>query len=416
MMAAVANPTIEQFIFYARKLDGDDTETISRRYQLFVEELQSAYDHLCTLSERNPPTLSLPEFTLQRHMNQRIAHTGWIGADALKFSLEARAHGDAFYLQMAYHSARGRADSYAYLKLALWRSRAIDGLLGQSVYLHGLASQDLDTFVHEIFCQYTGQNYKEPLQAFCSCFPWGKLYELESRPYLLVLLYTAEGKEQARILLDRVIPRLELYRHIAQRQGEIYEQEIRPAIEEMEEEVRNAKSEARRPTSDLRLLEEQLPRVIALSQDYSGLLSKIEGCRTTIAMSRRNIEAILRRSPADWDDGVFHHYLQWIQFQEDQIQADLNFYRGERRDLAVTRQAIKIKVNLARGQEEKRQSRQTDRLFWLLGLLSLIFAIMDAVDAEPKVMVVKTVVALLLTAIFLVCYWFFRKRLSQPNV
>lgn len=216
----VSEPTVEQFVYYFRLVEGDNVEWRATRQRAFQMDLQSLSAHLSKLCGRHVEwnLETLRQEIADPYLSQPLFNSGWVSWANGKRAchVEARTYGDAYYLHIRYHR-RGSHPASLYQAMRhedVWTPSQEEQILGQSLFLAGMV--ELES-AHPLAAQIL--NLQNPprqgigeLQT-CS-LGQARIYRGSLRPEISVVLYAQEGAEQAiGSLLERWAIRWELHRH-----------------------------------------------------------------------------------------------------------------------------------------------------------------------------------------------------------
>ena len=158
----IAEPTLEHYIYYLRRVEGDNVRAIQERRVAFEQELRGLLVHLEQLSAQPIPPWEWPEETQDRHVSQRIVGIDWLNNEATGRScfVEARTYWDVYWVQVGY-CQKGQAGPgiFASMRDEAWQPAITDHLLGISVYLCGIGADemDVDGLADQTIAAYTGK-------------------------------------------------------------------------------------------------------------------------------------------------------------------------------------------------------------------------------------------------------------------
>jgi hypothetical protein len=155
----IAEPTLEHYVYYLRRIEGDSPGDVQDRRAAFEAEVHSLLAHVAQLSGQAVPAWTWPEESPDRHISQRIGRTGWLesASSGRACFVEARTYGDVYWLQVGYFQ-KGEAgpEIFAALREGAWQPSAAEHLLGASTYLCGIACDVTDDLATRVLAGYAG--------------------------------------------------------------------------------------------------------------------------------------------------------------------------------------------------------------------------------------------------------------------
>ena len=236
----IAEPTLEHYVYYLRRVEGDTHKAIQEHCAAFEGELRALLAHLECLSGQAIPTREWPQERTDHRISQFVVRTDWLENPAtgrLCF-VAACEYGDVYWIQVGY-AQRGQAgpESFASLRDDVWQPSIVEHLLGSSVYLCGIVADQRDELATQALAAYTGDSLS-PIVSTCLSDDRARLFGSPQQPYAAALFYPdAECEAWAgEAILNNVVPRLELYRHKADRQIGWCEENL-AVLSEQEEEL-----------------------------------------------------------------------------------------------------------------------------------------------------------------------------------
>jgi len=336
----IAEPTLEQYIYYLRRAVGDDTKAVQERREAFEGELRGILAHLEHLSGQSIPALEWPQESEDRHVSQRIVTTGWLDhpANGRSCFVEARTYGDIYWLQVGY-AKKGQVGSriFACLRDMAWQPAATEHLLGSSVYLCGIAAdtmEELAAKARESFTDNASSKMASTHVPCCRQSRHARLYGSVEDPYVTVLLYPRECEAEIgqRVLNDTAI-RLELYNHKADRQLAWCEENI-SLLSGQEHRLRDLLQEVEQaPLTDM----EFLRRLIQFYRVFHGNVAMLVDRQTTIEVNLDNLDSVLEELKTPGQDDLLTGRRDRLRRREKQLKVDLTYADRlrQRTDMAV---------------------------------------------------------------------------------
>jgi hypothetical protein len=347
-MPVITEPTFEHYVYYLRRVEGDNREAIQERRAAFEGELKALLVHLKHLSGQTIPTWEWPQESEDRRVSQRIVHTGWLDNSATGRScfVEARTYGDVYWLQVGY-CQRGRAgpEIFASLRDEAWQPSATDHLLGSSIYLCGIAAEGSDDLAVQAMTAYTG-NMPDMIASTRLANCCAGLYGSPPSPHVTVLFYpNAECEDWVgRTILNDIALRFELYKHKADRQLAWCEENF-PILSEQERALQDLLEQVSQPSlPDL----EPLRRLIPLYRVFNGNVGMLIERQKTIGISLDNLDAVLRELGALAEDRLLSATRDHLRQCQRQLEADLNFADQARQQAGAAINAIRAELGLDR--------------------------------------------------------------------
>jgi len=347
----IAETTLEQYIFYLRRVEGDDARAAQERRATFEEELRGLLAHLEHLSGQSIPPWEWPQESEDRHVSQRIVTTGWLDnpENGRSCFVEARTYEDVYWLQVGY-SKKGQVESriFACLRDVAWQPAATEHLLGSSAYLCGVATDGMDALaakVRETFTDSPSGRMVSTHLPCCRQSGHARLYGSVEDPYVTVLLYPrgCEAEIGQRVLNDAAI-RLELYNHKAYRQLAWCEDNI-PLLSAQEQRLRDLLQEVdQAPLTDM----EFLRRLIQLYRIFNSNVGMLVDRQARIEFNLDNLDSVLQELEMQGQDDLLAGRRDRLRRRERQLKVDLTYADRlrQRTDMAVN--SIRTQLGLDR--------------------------------------------------------------------
>ena len=322
----IAEPTLEQTIYFLRRVEGDNTGAIQERRATFAEELRGLLAHLERLSDQPIPPWEWPQESQDRHVSQRVVGTDWLDNPATGRScfVEARTYGDVYWLQVGYCQSGDEIEPeiFASLRDEAWQPSPTDHLLGSSVYLCGIAADGLTELAAQSIAGYTGSTSRDivstdPVKGCAS------LYGCDQHPYITVLFYPDSECEAkvGRTILNDIALRLELYKHKADCQLAWCEENL-SLLCEQEQLLRNLLQEVNQASLVNLELVRQFVRVHRV---FNGNVGMLVDRQATIGINLENLDSVLEELETRGEDRLLAGTRVRLRRRERQLEADLTF-------------------------------------------------------------------------------------------
>jgi len=344
----IAEPTLEYYVYYLRQVEGDDHQAVQERRAAFAAELRALLCHLEQLSGQAIPAWDWPSESQDRRVSQRIVRTGWLDNPAAGRScfVEARTYGDVYWLQVGYYQRDPAGpEIFARLRDVAWRPAAAEHRLGQSAYLCGIAPAERDELAARTLTAYIGDPPGALAATHLADGP-ARLYGSRAHPHVAVLLYPDAGGEAwaGQTWLNDVAPRLELYRHKADRQLAWCEQRL-PLLADQERALRDLLDQAQRASPTDPALWRRLTRLYRAWNGNRGLLA---GRQTTVQINLDNLDAVLQDVGTLAADRFLGPARAALRQRHRQLEADLQYadQLGQQADAAIN--ALRVELGLDR--------------------------------------------------------------------
>jgi hypothetical protein len=348
----IAEPTLEHYIYYLRRVEGDDSQAIQARRAAFEEELSGLLAHLARLSDQPIPPWEWPQESQDRHISQRVVGIDWLDNPATGRScfVEVRTYWDVYWLQVGYcQEGQTGPEIFASLRDEAWQPSITHHLLGSSVYLCGIGADEpgVDGLAHQTVAAYTGNMPGTMVSTHLRAAhpaPWSpRLYGSVEQPYVTALLYPPECElEVGRDVLNDVALRLELYKHKADRQL-AWCRENYSILSEQEQSLRDLLEEANQASPvNLELLR-QLVRLYRVFNDNAGMLADRQ---TTIRFSLENLDSVLDELQMEGQDRFLAGIRDRLRRRERQLEADLTYAEQLRKRADAAVNAIRADLGL----------------------------------------------------------------------
>jgi hypothetical protein len=344
----INEPTLEQYVYYLRRVEGDNVKTIQERRAAFERELRALLAHLERLSGQPIPPWEWPQEKEDRHVSQRIVRTNWLDnpATGRAYFVEARTYGDVYWLQVGYYQeGQTEVEIFAGLRDEAWQPAATDQLLGVSAYLCGIATDAVDDLAARALAVYTGEAAGAILSTHLTNGRGG-LYGASGQPYVTALFYP-DGEAEAWVgqtLLNDIALRLELYHHKADRQLAWCEQNW-PMLSEQEQTLRDLLAQVQAGSSaDAELLH----RLVRLYRVFNSNVGMLVERQATIDINLRNLDTVLKELEPLAGDHLLRSWRDHLHRRQAQLKADLTFADQARQeaDRAIT--ALQVELGLDR--------------------------------------------------------------------
>jgi len=345
----IAEPTLEHYIYYLRRVEGDNTGAIQERRAAFAEELSGLLAHLARLSDQPIPPWEWPQESQDRHVSQRVVGTAWLDNPATGRScfVEARTYWDVYWLQVGYCQSGHEIEPeiFASLRDEAWQPSPTGHLLGSSVYLCGIAADGLAELAAQSIAGYAGSTFRDivstDLVKGCA-----SLYGCDQHPYITAIFYPDPECEAkvGRTILNDVALRLELYKHKADRQLAWCEGNI-PLLSEQERLLRELLEEANRT---LLTNLEPLRRLVRLYRVFNGNVGMLVDRWATIGINLENLDSVLAELETQGENRLLAGTRVRLRRRERQLEADLTFADQLRKRAGAAINAIRTGLGLDR--------------------------------------------------------------------
>jgi len=321
----IAEPTLEHYIYYLRRVEGDNRKAIQERRAAFEEELRLLLAHLEGLSGQPIPTWEWPQESEDRRVSQRIVRTDWLDNSDTGRSCfaEARTYGDVYWLQVGYYQqGETGLEIFASLHDTAWQPSAADHLLGSSTYLCGIATDEVEESAVRALKAYTGD---APGTIRPTRLANGRagLYGSSQQPYSTVIFYPNEASEKwaGYTILNNIALRLELYKHKTDRQLAWCEHNL-PILSEQEQVLRGLLEKVGQPSpADV----ETVRRVLQLYRVFNGNAGMLAERLVTIRTNLDNLDIVLEELGALAEDRLLATVRYHLRQRQKQLETDLTF-------------------------------------------------------------------------------------------
>lgn len=208
-VATIREPTIEQYIYYFRLVEGDSQEWRQARQRAFQLDLNSLFAHLEKASERpvtwsllslaaSDPYVSQPVVTLDADRGQKRPLNWVFSTDGRRaYYVQARTYGDAYLLHVRYYR-RGTWPLDIYenmLKNEVWTPWQEEQLLGRFTVFAGMTGLETG---YALAAQILRRQVppRHPIGTLETCgFRRSRLYRGSLHPNAVVLLYEDHDAE-----------------------------------------------------------------------------------------------------------------------------------------------------------------------------------------------------------------------------
>jgi hypothetical protein len=347
----IAEPTLEHYVYYLRRVEGDTHKAIQERCAAFEGELRALLAHLECLSGQAILTWEWPQEGEDRRISQFVVRTDWLENPAtgrLCF-VAACVYGDVYWIQVGY-GQRGQAgpESFASLRDNAWQPSIMEHLLGSSVYLCGIVANKRDELAAQALAAYTGDSLGS-IVSTCLTDDRARLFGSPQQPYVAALFYpNAECEAWAgEAFLNNIVPRLDLYRHKADRQLAWCEENL-PVLSEQEQELRDVSgqlseaSPAAVPASGVELLRQ----FIQLYQVYDGNVGMLTDRQTTVGISLHNLGVVLGELGPLPKDHLLSAAHDCLWERHEQLEANLERADRTRQQVEETISTLKAELEL----------------------------------------------------------------------
>lgn len=341
----INEPTLEHYVYYLRRVEGDNVKTLQERQVAFEGEVKALLTHLERLSGHAIPTWEWPQEKEERRVSQRIMRTNWLDnpATGRAYFVEARTYGDIYWLQVGYYQqGQAELEIFASLYDEVRQPAAIEQLLGVSTYLCGVTANSPDNQAAQALAVYTAEAAESLLSAHPANGKAG-LYGSPGRPYVTTLFYPNEEAEAwvGQTILNDIVPRLELYRHKADRQLAWCEQNG-PVLSRQEQTLRDLLAQA--APVDV----EFLRRLIRLYRVFNGNVGMWVERQATIDINLGNLDTVLDELTPLAGDHLLSSRRDHLHRRQAQLKADLTFTDQIRQQADRTISALQIELGLDR--------------------------------------------------------------------
>jgi hypothetical protein len=346
-------PTLEHYIYYLRRVEGDNRKTTHERRAAFGGELRALLAHLERLSGQIVPVWEWPQESEDLRVSQRIMRTDWLDRPNTGYScfIEARTYGDVYWLQIGY-SQQGQAEPeiFADLRDEAWQPTATEHLLGSSCYLCGIVAGEAGTLAARVLEAYTGNTPPMIVSTYLAD-GYGGLHGSPDRyPHTTVLLYPNARceAEVGRTILNNIALRFELYKHKADRQLAWCEQNL-PILLEQEQMLRELLEQASQvPLSDALVNVELLRRLIRLYRVFNGNVGMLVERDLTIETNLENLNSVFKELRPLAEDHLLGAALDRLRGRRQQLKTNLAFADQARQQADATVDALRTELALDR--------------------------------------------------------------------
>ena len=350
----IAEPTLEQYIYYLRWVEGDSTRATHQRRAAFEGELGTLLAHLERLSGQPIPTWEWPQESEDRDVSQRIVRTDWLDNPHTGRScfVAARTYGDVYWLQVGYCQSGQEIEPeiFASLRDEAWQPSAADHLLGSSTYLCGIAASPGDELAAQVLKGHI-DNSLDTLVSTRLANGCVGLHGSSRQPHVTVLLYPdARWEEWAgRVILNDVALRLELYKHKADRQLAWCEESIK-MLSRQERSLRSLLERANRApaTGASRGDVELWQQLVRLYRVYNGNAGMLVDRQTTIEINLNNLDAVLKELEPLTEDRFLGPSRDRLRRRQKQLETDLKYANQPRQQAEATINALIATLGLNR--------------------------------------------------------------------
>lgn len=345
-MSMIFDPTLEHYVYYLRRAEGDNRKTSQKRRDAFDGELRTLLAHLERLSGQTIPIWAWPQESEDRRISQRIVRTGWLDNQVTGRScfVEARTYGDVYWLQVGYYQ-RGEIgpEIFASLCNEAWQPSATDYLLGSSSYLCGIAANNANDLAAQALTHYAGE-VVAPIVHTQTTNGRANLYGSHTHPLVTALFYpNAEGEKWAgQTFLNDIAPRLELYKHKTDCQLAWCEKNW-PILSEQEQLLRDLSDEATAMTS---APPELLRRFIRLYRVFNANVGILADRQTTIEINLDNLDVVTQELGKPAEDHFLGSVRGQLRRRQEQLEADLKYADHTRQQAADVINVLKTELGL----------------------------------------------------------------------
>lgn len=343
----INEPTLEHYLYYLRRVEGDNLKTVQVRRMAFEGELRSLLAQLERLSGQAIPMWEWPQEREDRRVSQRIMRTDWLENPVTDraYFIEARTYGDVYWLQVGY-SQKDQAEVEIFAGLAdeVWQPFVTEQLLGVSAYLCGIVTDPMDDLATRALAAYTGEAAGSLLSTYLANGKAG-LYGSSDQPYVTALFYPDE-KAEARVgqtILNDIAPRLELYRHKANRQLAGCEQNGL-VLSKQERTLRDLLAQAQATSVNTNLLR-QLIRLYRVFNSNVGMLVERQA---TIDINLGNLDMVLEELEPLGGDHLLRSRRDHLRRRQAQLKADLTFADQARQEADRAINTLQVELGLDR--------------------------------------------------------------------
>ena len=324
-LPVIAEPTLEHYFYYLRRIEGDNRKAVQERRSVFEAELSSLLTYLERLSGRVTPAWEWPKESEDRHISQRIVRTDWLdnSITSRSYFVEARTYGDVYWLQVGYYQ-EGQAEPQIFASLhdEAWQPSAKEHVLGISHYLCGIATDHVDDLATRTLTTYIRDDPRD-MASTRRADGHVQMYGSSRRPYTTVVFYPdAESEAWAsRNLFNDIALRLELYKHKVDRQLDWCEHNW-VKLSKQDQTLRDLLKRVKgTPLADAELFR----RLIQLYRVYSTNIGMLAERKITIETNLDNLVAVLKDlEPLAHDHLVGPAQVRLWQRQK-QLETDLKF-------------------------------------------------------------------------------------------
>ena len=326
----VSEPTVEQFIFYLRLVEGDDQEWRAARRRAFEMDLNSLAAHLAKWSGRPFRWNANPQESSDPYVSQCLATTGWVSTPNGRRACfaEARTYGDTYRLHIRYYR-RGTWPATVYATMRredVWTPWQEEQLLGQSFFLAGMANLEEG---HALAAQILRQQMPpgQGIGELQTCgLEQSRVYRGSTRADTSVFLYSREGAEQAiGSFLDHWAARWEFHR-----QKLDHELSWCEGISTWLEEQATRLREAIRGGD----LQNDLEKWSELYTSYEARLATCLRRENAVQSDLDSLEWLLNRLETEGPDTYFAAFLRPLRARRQQLAASLVNWQRTRDEVA----------------------------------------------------------------------------------
>lgn len=343
----IAEPTLEHFVYYLRRVEGDTTKAARERRAAFERELGALIDHLEHLSGQAVPTWEWPQEIQDRRVSQRIKRVDWLDNPKTRRSyfVEARTYGDVYWLQVGYYQEEESDPSvFVGLRDEMWHPSAEEHLLGDSIYLCGIVANEVETLAARTLESYAGDS--NPMLSTLLADGRTSLHTTSEQPHLTVIFYpdAKHEEEVSQAFLNDVALRLELYKHKVDRQLAWCEENLR-ILSEQEQALRDLLEKVDgAPQGSAQFLE----RLTQLYRVFSGNVGMLTERQMTVGINLGNLDAVLEELTPLGEDRLPSAARARLRGRQAQLEADLAFADHSRQQAERTIGALTTELALER--------------------------------------------------------------------
>jgi len=218
----IIEPTIEQFIYYLRLVDGDDEGWRQARSRAFQMDLSALALHMGSFGRQDVRIPLTWQESVDPFVSQPLWQTDWVRSPdgQRECAVEARTYADAYLLHVRYHR-RGSHPATIYDAMRqedVWLPWQEEQLLGHSFFLTGMARLEV---AHPLAAQILRQQSapREAIGDLQTCsLNVARIYRSGSSSTKHVVIYAPEGADWvAGTLLGRWMGQWEFHRQRLER-------------------------------------------------------------------------------------------------------------------------------------------------------------------------------------------------------